>query len=229
MNYNHVIIVAGGSGTRMNHSLPKQYLKLGTKPILMHTIEAFYMAQSKPQIVVVIHPDMGQLWKKLCREYNFQISHHIIAGGPTRFQSVQNGITYLKSTIDQPNLHCIAVHDGARPLIRTKIIDLSFEMAKEKRAVIVGCKSTNSVRIEKDGTNKSVNRDSVWLIQTPQTFGADLLFEAYQQREQDTFTDDASVVEKLGNTITLLEGHYSNLKITYKEDIDIAQLYLQSL
>jgi len=228
MNDNHVIIVAGGSGTRMRQSLPKQYLILEDKPVLMHTIEAFYKAQSRPHIIVVIHPEMEGLWQALCKEYDFQIPHQVVYGGITRFQSVRNGLQYLESIIAHSVGHCIAIHDAARPLIQRPIIDESFELAREKNAVVVACKSTNSVRIEQDGDSQSIDRNNVWLVQTPQTFEAQLLFEAYRQDELETFTDDASVVEKLGNTITLIEGHYSNLKITFAEDISIAQLYFRS-
>ncbi|MGJ1268672.1 2-C-methyl-D-erythritol 4-phosphate cytidylyltransferase [Sphingobacterium spiritivorum] len=233
MAQQYVIIVAGGTGSRMNQLLPKQYLILEDKPVLMHTIQAFYSCNTKPHIVLVLHPDMESLWTDLCMDYHFDIPHDIVYGGATRFQSVRNGLTYICTRTARPSEHLIAVHDAARPLIRPEIIDHAYELAALKKAVVVAVKSTNSIRLEKEKDGKLINlaydRDQVWMVQTPQTFNAELLFKAYQQKESALFTDDASVVEQSGHPVTLLEGHHSNLKITYPEDIQIAQLYLNNL
>lgn len=228
-NQNFVLIVAAGIGNRMKSNLPKQYLILKDKPVLMHTITQFFFSKSRPQIIIVIDRSMETYWKSLCEEYNFEIPHHITYGGQTRFQSVKNGIACIKFL--QPSLThtSIAVHDAARPLIAVETIDLAYEHVKTSKAVIVARKSVDSVRLSDHKLNKAIDRDHVWLVQTPQIFDGQLLAEAYEQEELEIFTDDASVVEKLGNQITIVEGHYTNIKITYPEDLQIAQLYLQNM
>jgi len=224
---NIVIIVAGGTGSRMNAQVPKQYMLLQEKPVLMHTMEKFYLSASKPEIVLAIHPEMLSYWQKLCSQHHFTIPHHICFGGATRFQSVKSALTYIHE-LGSP-VDCIAVHDGARPLIATETIDQAYAEALVKKAVIVATKSTNSVRLSYVGdASKAVDRDLVWIVQTPQVFSSDLLWLAYQQKEMDYFTDDASVVEQLGNNIHVLEGSYKNIKITFPEDLAIAELYMRS-
>jgi len=225
MSTNFTIIVAAGTGSRIGGNLPKQFLLLDSKPILMHTIEKFAHSSSKPQIILVLSESMLPYWKELCTEYNFEIQHYIAIGGNTRFQSVKNGLELIK----KENLNLkdvkVAVHDGARPLISTVLIDELFNTCTvEKPAVIPAVQSTNSVRIGTPENSNAVDRQSVWLVQTPQLFMGNLLVEAYMQTEESYFTDDASVVEKLSNKLYLLPGDQQNLKITYEEDLAIAQL-----
>ncbi|MDH5827394.1 2-C-methyl-D-erythritol 4-phosphate cytidylyltransferase [Sphingobacterium faecium] len=224
---NFVIIVAAGKGSRMQSDLPKQYLLLDNKPVLMHTIEKFYASKTQPHIIIAIDPEMEEFWKSLCQQYNFSIPHAITYGGKTRFQSVKNGIAFIKNRQLQLNDHAIAVHDAARPLIAISTIDLAFEKVKKSKAVIVARSCTDSVRFTTGNCNKAIDRSQIWLVQTPQVFEGNLLETAYQQNEEATFTDDASVVEKLGNSIEIVTGDYKNIKITYPEDIEIAQLYLK--
>ncbi|UIR57024.1 2-C-methyl-D-erythritol 4-phosphate cytidylyltransferase [Sphingobacterium sp. SRCM116780] len=229
MDQNFVLIVAAGKGSRMQSDLPKQYLLLHNKPVLMHTIEQFYASKTQPQIIVALHPEMEGFWESLCQEYQFHIPHAITYGGSSRFQTVKKGIAYIKNLQLQSDHCAIAVHDAARPLIAIETIDAAFEKVKEGKAVVVAKQSTDSVRLTTANKSEAIDRNIVWLVQTPQIFEASLLERAYQQEEEVTFTDDASVVEKLGNFIEIVQGHYTNIKITYPEDIEIAQFYLKKL
>lgn len=227
MANNIVIIVAGGTGSRMQSDIPKQYLLLEGRPVLMHTIEAF--APIATQIIVVLHAEMEKYWTTVCQNHQFDIPHDIVYGGSTRFQSVKNGLKHLKNKYSEILLHktAIAVHDGARPLADKILITKSFDMAHQGKANILAVPSTNSIRHGTIGDSKAMKRDNIWLIQTPQTFPSQLLINAYEQDEQPDFTDDASVVEKMGSPIYLLESNHKNIKITFPEDIEIAQIYLK--
>lgn len=223
---NFVLIVAAGKGSRMQSNLPKQYLLLENRPVLMHTIEKFYACETKPQIIIAIDAEMETFWKSLCEQYNFTIPHSITYGGLTRFQTVKKGIAFIKELQPDLNGSAIAIHDGARPLIARATIDQAFEKVKNSKAVIVARSSTDSVRIMKETTTQSIDRNLIWLVQTPQIFDGNLLERAYGQKEETTFTDDASVVEKLGHAIEIVKGDYRNIKITYPEDLEIAKIYL---
>lgn len=227
MDQNFVLIVAAGKGSRMQSNLPKQYLLLENKPVLMHTIEKFYASETKPHLIIAIDSEMEDFWKSLCKQYHFTIPHSISYGGKTRFQTVKKGIAFIKKMLPDLNGSAIAIHDGARPLIQTSTIDLAFEKAKKSKAVIVARSSTDSVRMIKGTNTKAIDRNQIWLVQTPQIFEACLLERAYEQEEETTFTDDASVVEKLGHAIEIVMGDYKNIKITYPEDLEIAQIYLK--
>jgi len=215
---NYAIIVAGGSGTRMQSALPKQFIELCGKPVLMHTIEAFYNSKSSPQIILVLHADYHGLWKELCDVHNFAIKHTLIAGGETRFHSVKNAVDLIFD-----NTVLIAVHDAVRPLVNSLIIDEAYRCAQENGTAVTAVKSRDSVRQQKGGASTSLNRDEIYLVQTPQTFQSALLKKAYGQPYNPAFTDDASVVEQAGTQITLIEGLYSNIKITFPEDIAVAE------
>lgn len=206
----------------------------------MRTIHAFYRSQSKPEIVVVLPAEWMDYWTDLCFKLQFHVPHLMVEGGTTRFQSVKNGLEFLaqerlsnvqvaseNSSASKTSPALIAVHDGARPLINPQLIDESFEKAKEHKAVVPGLRCSDSVRYSENGFNKVLPRDQVFLIQTPQTFHADLLSQAYQQSESSAFTDDASVVEALGMPITLIEGEKTNLKITTEEDLALAEVLLR--
>jgi len=218
----YVIIVAGGSGSRMNSSLPKQFLLLNDKPVLMHTIEAFYNSATGPQIILVLPENFNDYWINICEEYSFQISHRIVRGGETRFQSVKNGL----DTIEDDSDFLIAVHDAVRPLISSQIIDFSYASADSNGNAIVAIKSRDSVRQLHDGVSSPLSRDEIYLVQTPQIFQSRQIKKAYLQRYDPMFTDDASVVEKAGFKIHLIEGSHQNIKITFPEDIEIAATLL---
>lgn len=220
---NYAIIVAGGSGSRMHSSVPKQFLLLNGLPVLMHTINAFYNCLAQIHIIVVLPADSHQYWDELCAEHNFTVPHDLVSGGETRFHSVKNG---LGSINDDDAI--IAVHDAVRPLITCEIIDESYECAAKYGNAIVAIKSRDSVRQIKDNRSVSLLRDEIYLIQTPQTFQSAQLKEAYLQPYQANFTDDASVVEQTGVNINLISGSYQNIKITFPEDIAIAEFLLKS-
>jgi len=221
LNKYYTIIVAGGSGTRMQSVIPKQFILLNGKPILMHTIEAFAQSAYHPVIVVVMHPNYHDYWWELCEKQRFAVPHQMISGGETRFHSVKKGL----EMVDDDSI--VAVHDAVRPLTGINIIDTAYARAAESGNAIVAVKSRDSVRSLRNGVSESLLRDEIYLVQTPQTFQTNLLKQAYEQPYREAFTDDASVVEQAGHLITLTEGSYQNIKITFPEDIAIAEMLLQ--
>lgn len=231
MSEKFVVIVAGGVGSRMNSTLPKQFHLLGKQPVLMHTITRFQQAYLDAHIIVVLSVSMQSYWESLCTTYNFKPKHHIVSGGATRFQSVKNGLKFIQDKFTQQQQHdaIIAVHDGARPLLSASLLQRLYGRAEEVGAVIPAVRSINSIRVGNEAKNSAVDRDQVWQVQTPQVFAAKLLFTAYEQPEEVAFTDDASVVEKMGNIISMIDGDHFNLKITHPEDLNIAQIYLDKL
>ncbi|MDB5137021.1 MAG: 2-C-methyl-D-erythritol 4-phosphate cytidylyltransferase [Mucilaginibacter sp.] len=218
----YAIIVAGGSGSRMLSTVPKQFLLLNGLPVLAHTINAFFSCQTKPQIIVVLPPDSHDYWTTLCVEHDFNIPHQLVNGGETRFHSVKYGL----SLIDDESA-VIAVHDAVRPLVTKKVIDESYECAEQYGNAIAAIKSRDSVRQIRDNRSISLVRDEIYLIQTPQTFQSAQLKKAYLQPYHANFTDDASVVEQIGVNINLIDGSYQNIKITFPEDISIAEFLLK--
>jgi 2-C-methyl-D-erythritol 4-phosphate cytidylyltransferase len=214
----YAIIVAGGSGSRMQSALPKQFIELCGKPVLMHTIKAFYNSGLSPQIILALHAGYHELWAQLCTKHSFTIPHKIIAGGETRFHSIRNAVD---SIADEDAL--IAVHDAVRPLVSADIINEAYICAMENGTAVTAVKSRDSIRQVNGNISTSLNRDSIYLVQTPQTFQSALLKKAYEQPYTDKFTDDASVVEQSGVAITLIAGDHSNIKITFPEDIAIAE------
>lgn len=216
----YAIIVGGGSGSRMQSDLPKQFMLLNGKPVLMHTLEAFYHSELKPEIILVLNIDFHTFWEDLCIKYNFTIPHKLVKGGLQRFHSVKNGINSIK------NKGIIAIHDAVRPLISNELITKSFLKAEELGNAIVAIKSKDSIRQLNGKTSKALNRDEIYLVQTPQTFSSEILNKAYNQDFRNEFTDDASVVERLGISINIIEGENKNIKITFPEDIQLAELYM---
>jgi 2-C-methyl-D-erythritol 4-phosphate cytidylyltransferase len=204
----------------MQSDVPKQFMLLNGKPILMHTIESFYYSDLKPEIILVLNVDFITYWEQLCEKYNFLIPHTLIKGGLQRFHSVKNGIKAIKGD------SVIAIHDAVRPLASNELICRSFKEAEQLGNAIVAIKSKDSVRQQKGNSSLSLNRDEIYLIQTPQTFQFELLNTAYRQEYSKEFTDDASVVERTGITLNLIEGESKNLKITFPEDLSLAEFYL---
>lgn len=219
---NYAIIVAGGSGSRMQSAVPKQFLLLNGKPVLMYTIEAFYNSSSAPSIIIVLPQNYHHYWVELCKDHDFRIPHHLVNGGDTRFQSVKNGL----ALIENPDA-VIAVHDAVRPLTELSAIDKSFAHAQKFGNAIVAVKSRDSIRQVKNNSSAALVRDEIYLVQTPQTFQSSLLRQAYEQQYSTDFTDDASVVERLGININIIDGSYTNIKITFPEDIAIAEMLLK--
>lgn len=228
-NKEFALIVAGGKGTRIKSKLPKQFLELHGKPILMHTLDAFFRYSEKIQIVLVLPQDDFQTWRDLCDRYHYQQSVILQKGGETRFQSVKNGL----EKIEGPGL--VAIHDGVRPLVSEDIIGASFRLAAVHQSAVAAVRLKESIRMtdqvclpesssaRRQDNTKAVDRSRFRLIQTPQTFSIDLIKQAYQLKEDTTLTDDASVAERLGHTISLFEGSYLNIKITTPEDLIVAE------
>jgi 2-C-methyl-D-erythritol 4-phosphate cytidylyltransferase len=211
------IIVAGGRGNRMNNEMPKQFLEIAGRPLLMHTVEAFYKFSPDLSIILVLPEDQIDYWSILCQNHGFNIPVHIQKGGKSRFQSVRNG---LKS-IDGEGL--VAVHDGVRPLVSNELIAASFLIAAMHGSAVAAVRLKESIRIIDKDSTRAVDRARFRVIQTPQTFKVSLLKKAYEIEEDESMTDDASVVERAGHKISLFEGSYFNIKITTPEDLWMAE------
>lgn len=227
------IIVAAGTGQRMNSTLPKQFLLLEEIPVLMRTLHQFHQSESHPEIIIVLAPEWVDYWTELCYKFQFHVPHSIVHGGATRFKSVQNALIYIQENRSEelsPE-SLISVHDGARPLVSTALIDACVEAAREKGAAAPALPCSDSVRITdpESGQHTQMDRNRVRFMQTPQVFQAQILLEAYRKSTHSSFTDDCSVVEELGAAITLIEGEKTNLKITTTEDMLIASAYLKQL
>ena len=218
----YAIIVAGGSGQRMQSAVPKQFLLLQGKPILYHTLKAFYEADVSTELIIVLPADQFTTWESLISNLP-TLPHRLVAGGNSRFQSSQNAI----QTLSEDGL--VAIHDGVRPLIEPKLISTSFQEAAQKGNAVLAVASKDSVRFysaEKERF-EHLNRETIRLIQTPQIFSVKDLKEAFKQKYSDDFTDDARVVEALGIHINLVEGSYKNIKITTPEDLLLAEVLLK--
>jgi 2-C-methyl-D-erythritol 4-phosphate cytidylyltransferase len=212
------IIVAGGKGERMNADIPKQFLEIQGKPILMHTLTVFEHFDPQMPLILVLPSYQIEFWNQLIEKHRFSIKHQVVSGGNTRFESVKNGL----SVVSLPAL--VAVHDGVRPLVSVETIARCFDLAGECNAVIPVVDSVDSIRqITVDG-NQSVDRNLFKLVQTPQVFDAELLKNAYEQEFSSLFTDDASVVEAMGEKVQLVEGNRENLKITTEIDLAFAEI-----
>lgn len=215
-----VVIVAGGKGLRFGSNLPKQFLPMNQKPVLMHTIDAFYNCDDSFNIVVVIPENHFPFWSELCNKYNFKTPHKLVKGGSTRWESVKNGLNAIED-------NCIVgIHDGVRPLISTGLIAKLYSSAEVFGAVIPAIKVTDSLRVLDNNNNKSlaVDRELYRAVQTPQVFKSNILKEAYSLPYEECFTDDASVVERYGVEVIMVEGEDRNIKITSSKDLAIAEL-----
>ncbi|TLU99581.1 2-C-methyl-D-erythritol 4-phosphate cytidylyltransferase [Dyadobacter luticola] len=219
----HVIIVAGGSGSRMKSDIPKQFLPIHGIPVLMYTIRAFRNYSAQLNIIVVLPKNQFDFWQELCDRRQFSETYQLVEGGETRFHSVKNG---LQQVADNDGL--VAVHDGVRPIISKDIIAESFLKAAEFGAAVVSVPLKDSIRqVGENDTNNALNRETFRLIQTPQTFRLDWMRQSFSAGYQPTFTDCASVLEASGYAIHLIEGSYENIKITTPEDLRWAEVYLK--
>lgn len=219
----YVIIVAGGKGVRMGENTPKQFLPIGkNKPVLIYTIEAFYKYDPQIKIILVLPKEQRKYWEKLCDLLNFTIKHSIVDGGATRYHSVKNGLSVVTD-----NNSVVGIHDGVRPFVSESVIAGCYTVAQSHKAVIPVIDIVETIReITGDGT-RTVNRDNYKIVQTPQVFDTKLLKRAYSQDYDPLFTDDASVVEGLGETIFMVAGNRENIKITTQYDLKIAGALLQ--
>jgi 2-C-methyl-D-erythritol 4-phosphate cytidylyltransferase len=218
----YIIIVAGGKGLRMGSDIPKQFLPIGGKPVLMRTLERFREYDANLQIILVLPEAQQDYWKDLCEKYNFKVTYQLANGGQTRFHSVQNGLALVPDDAEG----VVGVHDGVRPFPSIEVIKNCYETARKTKAVIPVIPVVETVRHLEDDNSVTVPRDKYRLVQTPQTFDIQLLKAANRQPYNDGFTDDASVVESYGHAITLVEGNRENIKITTPYDLKIAEVLI---
>jgi 2-C-methyl-D-erythritol 4-phosphate cytidylyltransferase len=212
----YVIIVAGGKGLRMGTDIPKQFLPVGGRPVLMRTLERFRAYSPALSIILVLPESQQNYWRQLCREYHFDMEYQMANGGETRFHSVQNGLSLIPDDAEG----VVGVHDGVRPFPAIEVIANCFETARTRKAVVPVVPVVETLRHVSEGTKP---RGDYRLVQTPQTFDIQLLKAANRQPYCDAFTDDASVVESYGHAITLVEGNRENIKITTPFDLTIAE------
>ncbi|MBQ7494257.1 MAG: 2-C-methyl-D-erythritol 4-phosphate cytidylyltransferase [Bacteroidaceae bacterium] len=238
---NYAVIVAGGKGLRMGTDLPKQFLPIGGRPVLMHTLEAFARAVPGICLILVLPADQQDFWRDLCVRHTFTLPHTIATGGETRFHSVLNGLKAIDEALSPQERRegLVGVHDGVRPFVSVDVIRRCFDTARVTGAAVPVIPVVETVREitsplsphceEGALTAQSVTRDRnrYRLVQTPQTFQLSLLRLAYEQPYRPAFTDDASVVEALGHPITLVEGNRENIKITTPFDLVVAEAMMR--
>lgn len=221
----YIIVVAGGKGLRMGGDIPKQFLPVNGRPVLMRTLERFREYDEDINIILVLPKAQQDYWSQLCSEYDFHIPHQIADGGATRFHSVQNGLKLIPDTAQG----IVGVHDGVRPFVSTDVIRHCYEAARVHKAVIPVTPVVETLRhINADGSGDNVLRSDYRLVQTPQTFDIQLLKQANKQQYHESFTDDASVVEGIGQKVTMVEGNRENIKITTPFDLIIAEALCKS-
>lgn len=219
----YVVIVAGGSGKRMGAEIPKQFLELAGRPVLMHTIERFKAFNDSIEIITVLPENQLRFWTDIQKKHSFTVLHTLVKGGSNRFLSVRNGLKFVNA----PGL--VAIHDGVRPFVSIDTIKRCFEAAEKLGNAIPTISPNESLRIINDQGSIPVNRFHVKQIQTPQVFNAALIKNAYLQGYSPEFTDDATVLEKTGEKINLIEGNRENIKITTPEDLLISAALLKSI
>lgn len=215
----YIIIVAGGKGLRMGTDIPKQFLPIGGKPVLMRTIERFREYSADLQIILVLPKAQQAYWKELCQKHNFTVIYQLADGGETRFHSVEHGLAMIPDDAEG----VVGVHDGVRPFPSIEVIRRCYDTARTAKAVIPVIPVVETLRHISEGTKP---RGDYRLVQTPQCFDIQLLKAANQQAYNDGFTDDASVVEAFGFAITLVEGNRENIKITTPYDMKIAEVLI---
>jgi 2-C-methyl-D-erythritol 4-phosphate cytidylyltransferase len=202
----------------MGGDIPKQFLPVCGKPVLMRTLEAFHVYDASIHLILVLPVSQQAYWKQLCEEYQFNLAHEIADGGETRFHSVKNGLALIKED------GLVGVHDGVRPFVSQEVIARCYDEALSLKAVIPVIGVVETVRHLTEGGSETVPRDQYKLVQTPQVFDVALLRRAYEQTYTDMFTDDASVVEALGEKVYLVEGNRENIKLTTLFDLKLAEL-----
>jgi 2-C-methyl-D-erythritol 4-phosphate cytidylyltransferase len=219
----YAVIVAGGHGKRMGSELPKQYLELAGKPVLMRTLERFKAFDESIELITVLPENQLRFWAELQKKYSFDIPHMIVKGGKARFYSVRNGLNF----VDVPGL--VAIHDGVRPFVSMDTIKRCFQIAEKSGNAVPVISPTDSMRMITETGSKPVNRLNIKIVQTPQVFNAEIIKNAYRQDYLPEFTDDASVLEKTGVKINLIDGNRENIKITTPEDLVISSALLPGI
>jgi len=212
----YALIVAGGSGSRMNAPVAKQFLLLNNYPVLMHTMVRFFQYDHTMELILVLPEEQFDYWRSLCKSYEFEIPHKLVKGGKVRFDSVKNGL----DSITEEGI--VAIHDGVRPLVSNETIDRCFRMTEDKGNAIPVIPVVESLRKIEGKDSKAVDRSSYLTIQTPQVFLVSEIKLAYGRGYDPLFTDDATVLERLGKTLNLVEGNRENIKITHPTDLVIA-------
>lgn len=221
---NYIVIVAGGKGMRMGADIPKQFISIGGKPVLMHTLERFFACDGELKIILVLPHEQQAYWRQLCRDCAFNIPHTIVDGGETRFESSRKGLQAIP--LDAAGL--VGIHDGVRPFVSEAVIKRCFEAADESKAAIPVLPVTDTLRhVDRHGVGRNVLRSDYRIVQTPQVFDIGLLRKAFEQPYQDSFTDEASVVESLGYTVEMVEGNRENIKLTTPFDLTLAEAMLK--
>lgn len=221
--HKYAIIVAGGKGERMGGDTPKQFLELAGKPILMHTLEKFQQTIPSIEIILALPENQVDFWEELFHKYETpRIIHQVVAGGETRFHSVQNALKLVKEN------SLVAIHDGVRPLVSAQTIEACFNGAEQHGNAIPVMDVVESIRhvSKQENMNKAVPRSCYKTVQTPQCFTSELILKAYEQDYNTAFTDDASVVEMMGTEINLVKGNKENIKITTTADLTIAEAFI---
>ncbi len=211
------ILVAGGIGKRMASPVPKQFMLLRGKPVLCHAIEAFHRFDPAMQLIVVLPQEQIDIWKSLCIGNHVSIEHTVVAGGTQRFHSVHEGLKEVKHD------GLVAVHDGVRPLVGTELIARCFAAAEQHGTAIPVVPSSSSVRMVKNGTSHAVDRSGLRIVQTPQCFRVPLLRKAFELPYDPAFTDEATLVERTGAAVRLVEGDECNIKVTTPGDLRLAE------
>jgi 2-C-methyl-D-erythritol 4-phosphate cytidylyltransferase len=219
----YVVIVAGGSGKRMGAEVPKQFLELAGRPVLMHTIERFKSFSDSIEIITVLPENQLRHWIDLQNKYSFTVPQTIVKGGSTRFHSVRNGLKF----VNIPGL--VAIHDGVRPFVSLDTIQRCFSVAEKLGNAVPAISPVESLRMISETGNTPVNRLHIKQIQTPQVFSAELIKRAYLQEYKPEFSDDATVLEAGGEKINLIEGNRENIKITNPEDLLISSALLSTI
>ena len=219
----YALIVAAGSGSRMETAIPKQFLLLQGKPVLMHTLEAFYNYDPEIEIIALLSPEQKDYWRDLCRKHNFGIKHLVVDGGASRFHSVKNGLAH----VDDDAL--VAVHDGVRPIVDRELLETLFMVAEKEKAAYPAVPVVDTLRRRMgNGKNRTMDRSEFYLVQTPQVFSSQLLIRAYQTEYSEQYTDDVSVVEsrRLCKPV-MVAGKRENIKITTPVDLIMAEAILK--
>ncbi len=217
----YAIIVAGGKGQRMGSGIPKQFLSVGGKPVLMHTIGRFHAYDKDIRVILVLPKSQQNYWKDLCRQYDFKEPYLLADGGDTRFQSSKNGLALIPDS----ERGLVAIHDGVRPFVSSDTIARCYDAAATSHAAIPVLPVTDTLRyVGSEGNGKNVLRSDYRIVQTPQVFDISLIKQAFDQGEQSSFTDDASVAESIGCKITMVAGNRENIKLTTPHDLKVAEL-----
>jgi 2-C-methyl-D-erythritol 4-phosphate cytidylyltransferase len=217
----YALIVAGGTGKRMGSGVPKQFLELAGRPVLMHTLERFYRFDKGIKIILVLPGDQFDYWSELTEKYAFRIPHQLVKGGEHRFFSVKNGLEVIGEDC------LIAIHDGVRPLVSADTLRRCFDTAEKFGNAVPVVSPADSLRVVKGERNMPVRREQFRLVQTPQVFLSDKIKNAYQADYSSDFTDDSTVLELTGEEIHLVEGNRENIKITNPEDLAVAASLIQ--